>query len=802
MPEPADEPAADDVAVAARSPAMADMQRDPARLGARDRQPPVRGALRAPGRERIRRGGRGTEPSLPPISASSISPTASPWPSRASFPPRRPRRWSQPCSSSRRIKPPLPPARPMATSTPTARRTSPGSTAAVGWLGTSRARREALTTAYHLLLRERLLELGAALVGLGRSLIAVAAAHAEDLMPDYTYLQAAQPTSFGHYLSGFAWPVLRDLQRLESLYARADLCPAGCGSSNGSVAFQDRTVARAAARLRRAARACARCHVAGRYRHRSDGARRRRRRRPRSSGRGSDDLRHGGIRLRAALRPARASEQDHAAEAQSLMRLLSCAASPTVSSASRPASRRAAARLRARWTAACCPTRRCRRRCAPAAQAATLMAEVVAGLTFDSARARAALDDGACSASDLAERLCLGLGLDFRSAHGLVARLIGRLEAQGRTLASLTERGTASGLPRARPRLAAGARRAPRIPRSIRRSCFARAKRCRRRRAGGSAASDPANWPTRSLRHEAWLAAERQQNAAAEDRLLAEARALGRGRDMTGWSFGSHVYGSAWSTPASAQFVRRPAAHPPLARIVGDARRGAGRVRADPGGERGSGRGRLPQRFARRCLLRRIQGRLRGNRALDGGAHRGHAPAVPGAGRRVALFRRHGAGHHRQLADAGARATRARFSSPISTGPSPPPTRLCREHRDTVMLGRTHGQQGLPITFGFKVAGWLAELRRHRQRFGETAARMGIGQLCGGVGSLSALGPRGLEVQARLLRQDRASLAGHVVDGEPRRDRRMGAAPRPRRPAPPTASATRSIPCSATRSAR
>ena len=83
-----------------------------------------------------------------------------------------------------------------------------GLTEAVNWLGTSRARREALTTAYHLLLRQRLLELGAALVGLGRSLIAVAAAHAEDLMPDYTYLQAAQPTSFGHYLSGFAWPVL------------------------------------------------------------------------------------------------------------------------------------------------------------------------------------------------------------------------------------------------------------------------------------------------------------------------------------------------------------------------------------------------------------------------------------------------------------------------------------------------------------------------------------------------------------------------------------------------------------------
>lgn len=67
-------------------------------------------------------------------------------------------------------------------------------------------------------------------------------------------------------------------------------------------------------------------------------------------------------------------------------------------------------------------------------------------------------------------------------------------------------------------------------------------------------------------------------------------------------------------------------------------------------------------------------------------------------------------------------------------------TELCRRHRDTVMVGRTHGQQGLPITFGFKAAGWLAELLRHRRRFAEIARRMDVGQLCGGVGSLSSLG--------------------------------------------------------------
>ncbi len=76
-------------------------------------------------------------------------------------------------------------------------------------------------------------------------------------------------------------------------------------------------------------------------------------------------------------------------------------------------------------------------------------------------------------------------------------------------------------------------------------------------------------------------------------------------------------------------------------------------------------------------------------------------------------------------------------------------TELAARHRDTLMLGRTHGQEGLPITFGFKVAGWGAEIRRHLQRLDEVGRRLEVGQLAGGVGSLSALGPRGLEVQAR-----------------------------------------------------
>ena len=74
---------------------------------------------------------------------------------------------------------------------------------------------------------------------------------------------------------------------------------------------------------------------------------------------------------------------------------------------------------------------------------------------------------------------------------------------------------------------------------------------------------------------------------------------------------------------------------------------------------------------------------------------------------------------------------------------------LARAHRDTPMIGRTHGQHGLPITFGFKVVGWGAELGRHQERLAAIEPRLGVVQLAGGVGSLSSFGPRALAVQER-----------------------------------------------------
>jgi 3-carboxy-cis,cis-muconate cycloisomerase len=75
---------------------------------------------------------------------------------------------------------------------------------------------------------------------------------------------------------------------------------------------------------------------------------------------------------------------------------------------------------------------------------------------------------------------------------------------------------------------------------------------------------------------------------------------------------------------------------------------------------------------------------------------------------------------------------------------------LARAHRSTIMAGRTHTQQALPITFGFKVASWLAPLLRHHERLRELEPRINVVQFGSAVGTLAALGNRGLEVQHAL----------------------------------------------------
>ena len=78
---------------------------------------------------------------------------------------------------------------------------------------------------------------------------------------------------------------------------------------------------------------------------------------------------------------------------------------------------------------------------------------------------------------------------------------------------------------------------------------------------------------------------------------------------------------------------------------------------------------------------------------------------------------------------------------------------LADRHRNTVMAGRTHGQQASPITFGLKAANWLAPFARHRQRLRELKPRVFVVQFGGAAGTLAALGDRGSAVLEALARE-------------------------------------------------
>ena len=78
---------------------------------------------------------------------------------------------------------------------------------------------------------------------------------------------------------------------------------------------------------------------------------------------------------------------------------------------------------------------------------------------------------------------------------------------------------------------------------------------------------------------------------------------------------------------------------------------------------------------------------------------------------------------------------------------------LAQRYRDTPMAGRTHLQQALPITFGYKVAIWLAMFDRHQQRIDELRPRVAVVQFAGAAGTLASLGDGGLEVQRALAQE-------------------------------------------------
>jgi 3-carboxy-cis,cis-muconate cycloisomerase len=75
------------------------------------------------------------------------------------------------------------------------------------------------------------------------------------------------------------------------------------------------------------------------------------------------------------------------------------------------------------------------------------------------------------------------------------------------------------------------------------------------------------------------------------------------------------------------------------------------------------------------------------------------------------------------------------------------------KYRDTPMAGRTHLQQALPVTFGYKAAIWLAMFDRHQQRLQELRPRVAVVEFAGAAGTLASLGDKGFDVQKAMAEE-------------------------------------------------
>lgn len=94
---------------------------------------------------------------------------------------------------------------------------------------------------------------------------------------------------------------------------------------------------------------------------------------------------------------------------------------------------------------------------------------------------------------------------------------------------------------------------------------------------------------------------------------------------------------------------------------------------------------------------------------------------------------------------------------------------LANEHRETPMAGRTHGQIGSPISFGFKAASWADEIGRHIERLSEGRDRWLVGQLAGAVGTLGFFDEFGLALRSAFFQ--RLSLGEPAISWLSARDR-------------------------------
>ena len=75
------------------------------------------------------------------------------------------------------------------------------------------------------------------------------------------------------------------------------------------------------------------------------------------------------------------------------------------------------------------------------------------------------------------------------------------------------------------------------------------------------------------------------------------------------------------------------------------------------------------------------------------------------------------------------------------------------KYKDTLMIGRTHGQHALPITLGFKFAVWMREVSRHIQRLRQCRERVLVGKMSGAVGTQAGLGDKAVKIQELVMKR-------------------------------------------------
>ena len=263
----------------------------------------------------------------------------------------------------------------------------------------------------------------------------------------------------------------------------------------------------------------------------------------------------------------------------------------------------------------------------------------------------------------------------------------------------------------------------------------------------------------------------------------------------------SLIYGGSWGTAETrALFDDEPRTRSWL-RILAVLAESQAEVELIPKEAAGRRRAHLPRAPARTMPSRRGPGGLRGNEPYDARAHPDRPETLPGNERRVAVLRRQPFRTSRILDDArpsnpiGHREARARSDRE----PAPYARQETSRHRHA----RTDPRPA-PASPHFRIqSGGLArEFLRHLQRLKEMQSRLGVGQLCGGLGSLSSLGPRGFELQESFF--GRLGLRPPDISWivAPRRPRRVVPLDEPCFGARRTSWATKSITCNRGRSVK